>query len=105
MHIYYHYVILTLHSIFKCLMPTYNSAPKLIRRELKEAVKKYLIAKLGSESKFNDLAMVSTTQGNTYWTFGVPYDMRYEFREWAIKELRRRFGSVQVPEQGWEENN
>jgi hypothetical protein len=92
-------------SIFKVLMPTYNSTPKLVRREMKDAVKNHLLSKVGSEAKLNELMMISSSQGNTFWTYGVPRDMFYEFRNWAIRELRRRFGVRLVPVQGWEENS
>ena len=83
-------------------MPTYNATPKLARKEVKAAVKDFLISKLGSEEKLDQCTMVASTSGKTFSTYGIPKNMYLDFRNWAVKELRKRFGSKLVKEQPWE---
>lgn len=83
-------------------MPTYNSTPKLVRKELKGAVKEFLISKLGSEARLSQCTMVATAAGQSFLTYGIPKSMYYDFRDWAVKELRRRFGDQLVSVQPWE---
>ena len=85
------------------LMPSYNSTNKLVRKEIKESVKGYLLSKLGTETRLNQCIMTGSSNGNPFTTFGIPRDIYYDFRTWSIKELRRRFGKSQVGPQSWEE--
>jgi hypothetical protein len=86
------------------LMPTYNSTNKIVRKEIKESVREYLLCKLGTEVKLNQCLMMGSSSGNPFTTYGIPRDMYYDFRAWAIKELRRRFGNSQVVPQPWEQS-
>jgi hypothetical protein len=89
--------------ILKMLMPSYNSTNKIVRKEIKESVREYLLSKLGTEIKLNQCVMTGSSNGNPFTTYGIPRDIYYEFRAWAIKELRRRFGKSQVGLQPWEQ--
>ena len=83
------------------LMPSYNSTNKIVRKEIKESVRNYLLSKLG-EAKLNQCIMSGASSGKAFTTYGIPREIYYDFRSWALKELRRRFGTAQVCVQPWE---
>lgn len=86
-------------------MPSYGSLAKLTRLELKEKVKQYLIAKLGSEDKLSQNVMWARAQGVVFSTFGIPFEWEQDFKEWSVRELRTLFGVENVPIQPWEQPN
>jgi hypothetical protein len=94
--------IVRFNMIMKTLMPTYNAAPKHVRKQIKDSVRDYLVSKLGSETKLDQCSMVASSCGQTFLTYGIPRHLYYDFREWAVKDLRRRFGTDVIKIQSWE---
>ncbi len=83
-------------------MPLYNTMPKTSRMEFKSRVKQYLLGKLGGEEQLSTCVMWAKANNQLFSTYGIPKDFEMDFKNWAIKELRREFGQDQVPLTAWE---
>lgn len=66
-------------------MPTYNGLSKIIRVNLKRAVKTWLLQKLGNQS--NQCVIYSTKNGKSHHTYGVPKAVLEDFVAWAKEAL------------------
>lgn len=69
---------------------------------IKSRVKQYLLEKLGGEKQLSMCVMWARANNQLFSTYGIPKDLESEFKDWAIKELRREFGQDQVPLTAWE---
>ena len=76
--------------------------PKEARMVVKSKVKQFLIQKLGSEDKLSECIMWARSNNQLFSTYGIPADFEFEFKNWAIKQLRAEFGIDQVPVALWE---
>jgi hypothetical protein len=87
-------------------MEMYSQQPKPLRIEFKSLTKDFLVDKLGSEERFKEQCILSYTHENQQrTTYGIPMKFMVDYKKWALKELRARFGEAAVPHQPFEDED
>ena len=79
--------------VLESIMPTYPDTPRDFRLEFKNLSKEFLIEKAGGLENFKVNYALRYIHGNqARSTFGIPPELKKEFKDWATLELRKRFG-------------